>query len=158
MISKTERKPTDLLHPGLTPDYCVMDVDDGVLGEISDASRITRGKAIALYASEMGVSFTDVRCTTSYMRLFTRQDGWDGPGRERWLDDWMEREGVDERAVGEREWEYYNEDTGQKVDPPDAPDEPPGEWEPSDWDPAWEFCKKTDPGAVKVWVCEAKSR
>jgi hypothetical protein len=55
----------------------VQDVWDGVLGEVSDASRRTRSQAIARYASETGYTRQEIRCTTDYVRIYDRQDAWE---------------------------------------------------------------------------------
>lgn len=134
-------KPTDLAWPGLTPDDLCMSMDEGMLGEVRDASRCTRGQAIAFYASEAGCSFTEVRCVVRYALLYTRQDVWDGPGRDRWADD-------------------HVADSWGKVSVAEAfataPTEPPTNWRPDEYMPCWEFCERTHPRAVRVYCLEQK--
>lgn len=114
----------------------VTDEWDGIPGEIADATT-PRATAIGRYASEAGVDFREVRCTTRHIRLWTFQDAWEHAGGDRWLD------------------QQADPDEGGPVDYPDVP---PEGWEPDETDPAWEFCKPDTPGAIGVWHCEQPER
>lgn len=158
--TKQGHTPADPLVPGLRIDDCVTDLWDGVPGEISDASRSNRANAITYYSSEAGIEFNEVRCTIAYVHLFDRQDGWDCRGRDRWYDDWYEKNEIEtvwheDRKGQPDEWTHHAPD-GTLIEDNEPPDEPPEDWEPHEDDPAWEFCKKETPGAIKVWHCEQK--
>jgi hypothetical protein len=84
------------------------------------------------YAGELGEPLGDLSVRVVYARWFTRQEQWDDYGRECWEpEDWDE--------------------TGPE---PEPPDEPPEDWEPSEEDPCWTSCKRTDPGAARCWRVE----
>jgi hypothetical protein len=139
------RKPDDLAFPYLTLDDLCFVHDEGVYGEVRDAATCTRGQAIAYYASETTGDFTDVRCVVRYVLLHTRQDIWDGPGREQWADDHI----ADHLAA-----------TGVRLSLVEAwkqsPDVPPSSWTPEEYSPCWSVCSKNHPRARKAWMCEIK--
>lgn len=105
------------------------------------------------FANEVGVGFEEVRCVVRYARPLTYQEVWDERGRERWLDDWMEQNGV-----------FYNlrrnQHTahGRFIQVPDPPHEPPPDWQPAEEDPVFQIV--TDPNGSypteveRVLVCE----
>lgn len=120
-------------------------MDDGIYGEVQDVSKRTRGQAIARFAGEAGVSFTEVRCTVRYLRIFTRQQLWDGPGKDRWADDIDMQHLID-----------HGKRLGLKESFARTPPEPPANWNPDESMPCWEFCDKSAPGAVKAYICKVR--
>lgn len=134
-------EPTDLAYPGLSADDLCYSWDEGVPGEIRDASQCTRGQAIAQYASETTGDFTAVRCVVRYVVLHTRQDIWDGPGRDRWADDLVN-------------------DSWGSLSLTDAfaqtPSTPPENWQPDEGMACWSVCRRDNPHAIRVWMCEVK--
>jgi hypothetical protein len=152
--------PTDLAWPDLSLDDLSFYVDEGVYGEVRDASKCTRGQAIAFFASEAGCAFTDVRCVVRYVLLHTRQDVWDGPGRDRWADDWAFDNHVrvvwhEDRKGQPDEWtyEYLN---GEPATPPELPAEPPPDWRPDEGMPCWSTCRPDHPRAQRAYMLEIK--
>lgn len=137
-------KPSDPAFPGLTADDLCLS-DDGGYGEIRDASKCSRGQAAAFYASEGAYLFTKVRCTVRHLYLYTRQEVWDGPGRDRWVDA--------EEARIERE-HGGAPSLGELFDI--APKTPPEDWRPDESMACWQFCHKTHPRAIKVYVCDVR--
>lgn len=143
-MTQTLRDP-NLPPGGLTADDLCLSVGEGVYGEIRDASKTTRAAATSFFAGEVGCSFTDVRCRVRYARLFTLQETWDGPGKDRWVD--------------VQDWEHYNAfgvhlPLGPLFEK--APKEPPADFEPDETMACWQFCERTTPGAIKIYVCEEK--
>lgn len=136
-----ERAPTELAYPGLTADDLCYSWEDGVEGEIRDASKCSRGQAMAHYASETWGDFTRVRCLVRYVILHTRQDIWDGPGRDRWADDLVNDS-----------WGHLSLDDAWAQ----TPAEPPLGWRPEEGMPCWSVCRRDHPRAIKVWMCEDK--
>lgn len=130
-VKETVLSPDDLAFPGITLWECVVDVWDGMLGEVQPAEGRTRGKAIAAYANETGLHFTEIRCTKGYARLLTRQDVWESRGADRWYDD---------------------QDDFDAQPPADVP----ADWHPRDDDPCWTRCKPSDRGATACWFCEPR--
>lgn len=130
---------------GLTPDDLCLSIDDGIYGEVADATKHKRASAMARYASEAGCSFNEVHCRKRYCRIYTQQEAWDSYGRDRYLD----------------EWEYhFCADNGREptLEEADAaiPGYPPPDWRPRDDDPCWGFVRRDVPGALPIWVCETK--
>lgn len=121
--------PSDPAFRGLGLDDLCLSMDEGIYGEVSDATRHTRGQAIAFFAREAGCSFTEVKCRVRWLRLYTRQDAWETGGMEWWADH-------------------------KGVELEDAPDVPPDDWQPSEGIPAWEFCDKSARGARMAYVME----
>lgn len=131
------------------------------MGSVADARKITRSQAAAYFASETGERFTDIRVWKRHMLLLTRQDVWDYSGQGRYADRLMERDGVETKWQEHRqgrpdEWIYVNADTGEEVAEPVVPDEPPPDWEPSEYEPSWTFCDKSREHAIPVWICGFK--
>lgn len=145
----------------ISPNDCVWDAhgewESAYYGSVQDARDRTRGQAAANFSREVGEAIVNLSTWKRWIKLFTYQDIWDGPGRDRWFDDWMEREGIDMRYLEDtHEWIYINADTGERVEAPEIPDSPPEGWEPAEYDPAWEFVKKDTEGAIPVWICGFK--
>lgn len=132
---------TDLAYPGLSADDLCYSWEDGVEGEIRDASKCTRGQAIAAYASQTTGDFTMVRCLVRYVVLHTLQDIWDGPGRDRWADDLVN-------------------DSWGRLSLTDAiaqtPATPPDGWRPEEGMACWSVCRPDHPRAIRCWMCETK--
>ncbi len=135
---------------------CFGDIDDPY-GQVFDARHLKRAAAVRFFASKWGCDFSDVKCTTRYGRWLTRQEQWDDVGYEAWVDDIEERFacpacGV---AVGEA-----CDEAGLAI-PCDervalVPAKPPGDWEPDEYVPVWEFCEPGDDGARRIFICEGK--
>jgi hypothetical protein len=72
---------------------------------------------------------------------------WDGPGKDRWADDLSAQHLIDHgtrmpiREAFER-----------------CPAEPPPGWRPDESMPCWEFCDKSHPAALRVYICEERER
>lgn len=141
MTTKTPLTPTDLATPGLTVDDLCLRVDEGIYGEVQDGNR-PRATAISNFASEAGILFTQVQCRVRYLRFMTRQDVWNGPGKDRWVD----------LHCDEPEYRGKPLEACFAV----APEEPPADWRPDEYDPCWEFCDKAHPEAIRAWICEQK--
>lgn len=145
MSATATRAPDALAFPGLSADYLTYSWDEGVEGEIRDASRCTRGQAIAAYASEVGCDFTEVRCVARYVLLHTRQDVWEGPGSDRYADDLAHQHLVDHGV------QLSLKDAWKRT-----PERVPDGWEPSDGMACWSVCRPDHPRAIKTWMCEVK--
>lgn len=145
MPSQTERRSDDLAWPGLEIDDLCFVHDEGVYGEVRDASKCTRGQAIAFYASETCGDFTAVRCVARYILMHTRQDVWEEGGRDRWADGRI----ADHLAA-----------TGVRLSLSEAwaasPEEVPSGWTPDEYLPCWSVCRRDHPRAQKAWLCEVK--
>lgn len=142
---QTVRKPDDPSWPALDLDNLSFLIDEGVWGEVRDASTCTRGEAIAFYASETTGRFTDVRCVVRYVLLFTRQDVWDNGGRDQWVDDHINQH-LNETGVRlplSKAWE-------------ESPTVVPDDWMPHEGLPCWSTCRPDHPRAQKAWMCETK--
>lgn len=137
-------RPDDPAYPGLTADNLTYYWDDGVEDEIRDAARCTRGQAKARYAWETGSDFREVRCLARYVVLHTRQDVWDGPGRDECADQLY--------------WDARDADPDAALTLADAfkrtPTVVPDDWRPHEGMACWSVCRKDHPRAVKVWMCE----
>jgi hypothetical protein len=96
-----------------------------------DSRSYSRGKARSYHAKEYGLEFTEVKVATAYARWLTLDEQWEETGRDRWPDH-----------------QDYDDV------PPVAPEKRPADWEPGEYDWALALCKRTTPGAVKVWRCE----
>lgn len=142
---KVSPKATDPAWPGLRPDDLCFQYDEGIYGEVRDASTTTRGQAIAFFAGEAGCDFTDVRCVVRYVLIHTRQDVWDGPGKDRWVDD-EQRQHLVDHGVRPPLGELFE----------NAPAEPPEWWEPSESMACWSVCRPDHPRAIKCWMLEVK--
>lgn len=141
-------EPHEPAFPGLSLDDLCFQYDEGVYGEVCDSARWTRGQAIAAYTSEMGCDFTEVRCVVRYVLLHTRQDVWDGPGKDRWVDD--QRFG----AVGDPGWPEPRESLEDAFRR--APAEPPADWVPDESMACWSVCRPEHPRAQRAYMCEVK--
>jgi hypothetical protein len=126
--------------------------EDAAEGSVRDARTCTRGQAAAAFSRETTGYLPEVRVWKRYVRPLTRQDVWDGPGKDRWVD---RREAglISKRALAGKPddpipslGELHNE----------APDEPPTDWDPDDYDPVWEFVHRSHPDAIPVWICGFK--
>lgn len=148
MTTAEQPRPTDPAWPGLGLDDLSFTVDEGYPGEVQDAATKTRGQAIAYFAREADVTFTEVRCGVRYVHLFSRQEVWDGPGRDRWFDDW-EAQFMTEH----QRWPTQAEREAAQV-----PAEPPSDWRPDEYMPCWQFVKKDHPQARRAWCCEIKGQ
>lgn len=144
-MTATATQPSDLAYPDLKLDDLCFNIDEGTYGEVCDASKWTRGQAISRYASEAGCAFTEVRCVVRYVLLFTRQDIWDGPGKDIWVDD--------------EAWSYCAEhgthpDLGELFKR--APSEPPTGWRPDESMACWQVCRPDHPRAQRAYMLEVK--
>jgi hypothetical protein len=88
-----------------------------------------RARAIAYYAREMGIGFTDVRCTRAYMRI--------------------NRQAIREAAAALAAEDWESGEITERGYIPAAET-----WEGEGW--LYEGCEKADPGAIAMWRCEAK--
>lgn len=136
-----ERSPDEPAFPGLTADDLCYSWDEGVPGEVRDASKCSRGQAIAYYASEAGCDFREVRCLVRYVLLHTRQDLWEGPGRDRWADG----------LVIESQWRLSLDEAWKQT-----PADPPPGWRPDEGMACWSVCRRDHPRAIKTWMCDVK--
>lgn len=138
MSIRTDQKPTDLLCADV--DYLVWSAsgwwDDASLGSVQDARNRTRGKAAAYFASETTGYLPDVRVWKRHIRLWTRQDAWDYSGRDRAVDDYE----IDHKCS--------HEDADKAV-----PSVVPGDYNPSESTPSWEFVHRSVKGAIPAWIC-----
>lgn len=149
------RKPDDPAHAGITLDNCVNGYyDDGIEGSVVVASRMPRATAISHFARELGVTFKEVKCETTYARLLTRQDVWDDYGRDRFEDDLIDEDEMKFDSSSPSGWRWKS--TEEPVVFEETPAEPPEDWEPREEDPAWSRCKQDDPGATKVYIMEER--
>ena len=150
-MSAVERKPSDIVSPGVEWFcWCPSGWEDAGEGSVQDAHDTTRGQAAAHFASCGCHAMTEVRAWKRYVRCFTRQDVWDGPGKDRWTDHRREAEILAQRALEGRPGtgipslgDLYRQ----------APTEPPADWEPDEYDPVWQFVRRDHPDAIAVWVC-----
>lgn len=115
-------------------------------GSVRDASKTTRGQAAAFFARESAYGdIRGVRVWKRYVLPFTRQDVWEGPGRDRWVD--------------KQDWDHFHA-TGDHLPLgplfEQAPTEPPADWQPDEYDPVWMFVHRSHPGAIPVWICGVK--
>lgn len=149
MVTTQALAADDLLWPQFDPDDCVLS-EDGCLGEISAADRWTRGQAIGRYAREVGIRFTDVRCRVEWIRPLTRQDGWDDRGADEVAWAW-----ADEHNLKWRGGAWRDPAGVEHVCP--VPDRVPDEWDAGEPWGVWTVCKKGEPGAVKVYICEDRT-
>lgn len=151
-MTKVMPSPQEIVSP--SPDWwcwAASGCEDAGEGSVQDARTTTRGQAAAFFSREMG-DFNDVRVWKRYVQPFTRQDVWDGPGKDRWVDR-EEANLISRRAL-----------QGSPDDPipslrdlhAQAPTEPPADWHPDDYDAVWRFVHRSHPGAVPVWVCGYK--
>lgn len=125
--------PTDLLNADV--EFYVWHPDGwecATLGSVSDARKRTRGQAAAFFANETGDWMPGVRVWKRYVRPLTRQDAWDGDGRDRYED------------LHEMEF-----DTAPAIVPDDWEADPES-------DPVWTFVHRDDPDAIPVWICAEK--
>jgi hypothetical protein len=159
--SDSRPKPTDLAFQYGWSCCVTGDADDGIEGSVRAAEGTSRVAMQRELASELGVDFKDIRIATRWGRMYTRQDVWDGPGRERARDDRMEELGVDvrmdkSRGEGLAAFYYVIEETGEEVPESyfEVPAVVPDDWEPNDHDAVWGFCSKDAPGATKLYVLE----
>lgn len=138
--------PSDLVSPNVD---CYCWAADGWEcageGSVRDARTTTRGQAAAAFASDTTGDLRGVRVWKRYVKSFTRQNVWDGPGKDRWVDDEeFRRETAGEPVPSLRELFGL------------APSIPPGDWQPDEDDACWRFVSASHPGAVPVWVCGFK--
>lgn len=131
----------ELAFPWLTADDLCIGWDDGVPGEVRDASTCTRGQAIAGFLSEAGCAFTEVRCVVRYVLLCTLRDIWEGPGRDRWAD------GLQLESWGKLSLKDAFAQT---------PADPPPGWRPDEGMPCWYVCRPEHPRAIRVWMLEQR--
>lgn len=145
-VETVVRSPKDLVSPDVEW-YCwaADGWDSAGEGSVRDATTTTRGQAAAFFARETTGRLIDVRVWKRYVDRFTRQDVWDGPGKDRWVD----RRERDMRDAGE-----HVPALGELFKL--APDEPPADWQPDEYDAVWRFVPRDYPGAVAVWVCGVK--
>ena len=162
-MSQSVRSPDDLVCPGLRPDDCEI-FDDYEGCEFTIQSDRKRATAIDLYAREMGHRFQEVRCERRYLRVLTYQESYshnaEDDARNDFEDEWADNHEPPLKYWTKGEFSEYGWRTpdGTKVEPPPWDGTVPADWEPGDYDPAWEFCKKTDPGAMPCWfLTERKS-
>jgi hypothetical protein len=152
--------PGDPVEP-FYPDGCVYGhADDGIEGSVRDAAITSRAAAQRHFAGILGVAFNDVRVRTTYGCALTRQDVWDDHARDDAEDQRREELGLTlkyDRALKGLAAFWYEDATGRVVEEAEWEiPEPPPDWEPKGEDPVWRECKKDDPGAVKIYICEAK--
>jgi hypothetical protein len=145
------RSPDDPAFPGLRPDDCFLFDEECEFG-IQNVER-PRATAMKLFADEMGVDFPQVLCRVEYVRIYSRQEAYDEAcGSDDVISQWAGDNNLKLRIT---DWEWV--DTEGVVHPvPEGVEIVPDDWEPDDTDPVWAFCKKTDPGAVKVWRLDVK--
>lgn len=118
--------------------------EDAGEGTVRDARKVTRGQAAAFFAREVG-DIRDVRVWKRYIRPFTREEIWLGPGRDRWTDrekDRLIREGLPRESLAE----IYAR----------APVAPPEDWQPDEYDSTWCFVDRSHPDAIPAWICGFK--
>lgn len=162
LAGKNEPRPTDPVSPDVEW-YCWSPHgwESAGEGSVRDASKTTRGQAAAFFAREIG-DLRDVRVWKRYVRPLTRQDVWDDYGQDRYADRLMDEQGIEPVAVHDVDtgavvdWAYANADTGQPVEEPHIPTEPPVDWQPDEYDPTWMFVHRSHPDAIPVWVCGCK--
>lgn len=146
MTTQAVRSPQDIVSPDVEW-YCwaADGWESAGEGSVRDASKTTRGQAAAFFAQETTGHLPDVRVWKRYVERFTRQDVWEGPGKDRWVDH-RERElvaaGKHVPSLGELHAR--------------APAEPPEDWQPDEYDAVWRFVHRSYPGAIAVWVCGVK--
>lgn len=105
------------------PEY-IMDGSE----EVWSLTLENRAKAISYFASEMGIGFTEVRCTRTYMRI--------------------NRDAILENAAA-LAFEDWESGFAAAAYVPTA-----YTWQGEGW--SYEACGKKDPGAIALWRCEAK--
>lgn len=128
--------------------------EDEPIAIIYDARYVPRATAISCHATVYGIGFAEVACRTSYVRWLTSGEVWDeGPAKDRWVDRQLDAyfTGVNDPAYRDGSWWLPD---GTKIELRDPPADPPEGWEPGEADPAWQYCKRDDDGAIKVYVCE----
>jgi hypothetical protein len=113
--------------------------EDAGEGSVRDARTTTRGQAAAFYSTEATGDICDVRVWKRYIRPFTRDEIWAGPGRDRWVD----------RRQATTRCTFSQAIAG-------CPESPPEGWQPDEYDPSWGFVHRSHPEAIPVWVCGFK--
>lgn len=148
-----EITPDSPATSGVTPSSaCVMDeMGDYYENAVQDPST-PRATAMKIFADEIGVEFQDVRCRVAYMRPLTRQESYDHGANDRVIDNWLAEHAP---LAKYRDGVLRNPD-GQPVEVPEDLDRVPDDWRPDEDDPAWEWCGKDDPGAMRCWRLEEK--
>jgi hypothetical protein len=142
--------PNDPAFNGSFDDCVYPDIDDGFEGSVCEATG-HRAAAQRFAANTVGVEFSEMSRSTCYGRFLTRQEIWDDYGRDRFIGEYLDSHpGI--RYIDDQ-WRYSDHRVA-KV--PNASDVVPGDWMPIERDPVWEFCKKTDAGATKIYVFEVK--
>jgi len=126
-------------------DYCwaASGWEDAGEGSVQDARTTTRGQAAAFFARCAYEDITEVRVWKRYVRSFTRQEVWDEPGRDRWVN--REEQRLGDHGVGSLDDLYEL-----------APVVVPDGWQPDEYDPSWQFVRRDHPDAIPVWVCGFK--
>lgn len=142
----TAPSPDDQAYPGLDPDNCYVFYDECEFG-IQCGSR-PRATATRYYADEIGEDFARVTCHVAYMRFLTRQESYERGALERAVVAWFDSHTPPLQWNDARQWVTPD---GAVVTAPPELDTVPAGWKPDEDDPVWEFCEKTDPGAVKCW-------
>lgn len=92
-----------------------------------EVARMTRGRAAAAHAFELGEPITEVRVWKRWVRPLTYGEAW----------------------------EYYRDRLACLGEAGDEDPMPDG-WEPNEDCPWWEFCAPGTPGASAWWVCGSK--
>lgn len=130
---------------------CFIGTYDDPQGMLYDARDFTRGSAQKAFAEDIGSHFVHVRAVVRYARWLSGQEVWDSGGSEQWVDQW-----IDEHGLRVERGECRNE-AGESVEVPEPPDAPPADFDLSDeYLPAWQFCDRDHPDAVKVFLCEER--
>lgn len=138
-------KPTDLVAPHLTPDRCYILDDEHEWG--IQANR-PRAAAISNYARAHGYRVREVTCRRRYLRLLTRQESWECHELEKAESDWIDNHEPPLTLNANFDWVTPD---GTVCELPATLGIVPSDWEPNDDDPVWEFCKKSDAGAIPCW-------
>lgn len=131
----------DPAFPGLTVNELCLGFDEGVYGEVRDASECTRAQAMRAYQSEVGCLWTEIRCVVRYIAIYTRQELWEGPGRDRAADD-----------LQAESWGKLTLEEAFAQVPTQVPDG----WRPEEYMPCWRFVPKTHPRAQRAWCLEVR--
>lgn len=147
----TPRTPNSPASPGLTPDDCYIYDEECEFG-IQSAER-PRATATQLFAEEMGVRFQDVSCRVNYMRIYSRQESYEHHALYDDEDTWIDKHDPPLHLNSDLKWVTPD---GVLVEEPSSLGVAPDDWEPSDYDPVWEFCHKGHPDAIKVWRLDLK--
>lgn len=115
---------------------------------MQDATKVTRGKAHAKAAREIGL-WADVAVWKRYIRILTRQESFEYSAMERVIDRWIDNHEPPLRLNDDLKYVLPD---GTICEPPKSLEVVPDDWRPDEDDPVWEFVHRSHPDAMPYWV------